>query len=133
MKKAPEQYRLKKHAQLGSDASYGNNGFFVIPHYKVDNYFINCMVSDGMDWDHVSVTITSTARRVDRCPTWEEMCFVKDIFFDETETVLQYHPPKSENVSTHPYCLHLWRKQDMDIPLPDSLMVGIPGSNVQSF
>jgi hypothetical protein len=123
--KVPEKYRLIKHQFLGSDASYGCNGFFVIPHYKISNYTINCQVSDGMGWQHVSVTINSTERKVERCPTWEEMCYVKSLFWNDEETVMQLHPPKSEYVNCHPYCLHLWKPDSVEIPLPDSLMVGI--------
>lgn len=123
--KAPEKYRLKKHPVLGSDSSYGNNGFFVIPHFKIFDYTINCQVSDGLGWDHVSITIQSIKRKVERCPTWEEMCFVKDLFWSKDETVIQFHPPESEYVSNHKYCLHLWKNQSVEIPLPDSLMVGL--------
>lgn len=34
----------------------------------------------------------------------------KDIFWDEEECVVQFHPPRSQYVDTHPYCLHLWKK-----------------------
>ena len=40
------------------------------------------------DWEHVSVSLP------DRCPTWEEMCFIKDLFWNSDECVVQYHPPK---------------------------------------
>lgn len=133
MKAAPEQFRDRKHLVLGSDSSCGNNGFFVIPHPRIDKYFIHCMVSDGMGFEHVSVTIQSKKRKVERCPTWEEMCIVKNTFWSEDETVIQYHPPKSEYVSTHPYCLHLWKPIGIEIPLPNKLMVGVPGDNVQSY
>jgi hypothetical protein len=127
MKKVPEQYRLRKHPVLASDASYGNNGFFVIPHPRIANYSINCMVSDGggvAPWEHVSVTLSSTDRKVERCPTWEEMCFVKEMFWNDDEAVMQLHPPRSEYVNNHKYCLHLWKPIGIEIPLPDSLMVG---------
>lgn len=128
--KTPEKYRLKKHPKLGSDSSYGNNGFFIIPHYKIDDYDINCQISDGNlsggdSWEHVSVTISSKKRKVERCPTWDEMCFVKNVFWNEDECVVQYHPPKSQHVSMHHYCLHLWKKVGYEFPLPDSMMVGI--------
>lgn len=104
--KAPEQYRLKNHAILGSDSSYGNNGVFIIPHHRIDNYFYFVQVSDGEGWEHVSITIRSNARKVERCPTWEEMCFVKDMFWGEDEAVMQLHPPKSEYVSNHTACTY---------------------------
>jgi len=127
MKKAPEQFRLKKHALLGSDASYGNNGFFIIPHHRILNYSYNCKISDGSGWEHVSVTLDSSIRKVERCPTWEEMCYIKSIFWSDDECVIQYHPPKDDYVSMHPYCLHLWRPTEALMPMPDPLMVGIPG------
>ena len=73
--------------------------------------------SDG--WEHVSV---STAIR---CPTWDEMCFVKDLFWPEEEAVFQLHPPKSQWISNHPFCLHMWRNEQYPIVMPPPIMVGI--------
>src|SRR5215831_8512364 len=56
----------------------------------------------GANWEHVSV---STAQRA---PRWDEMCWVKDRFWEPEDTVVQYHPPKSLYVNCHPYTLHLW-------------------------
>lgn len=125
MKQAPEQYRLKKHPFLGSDSSYGNNGMFIIPHPRISDYFINCMISDGEGWEHVSVSISSTKRKVDRCPTWEEMCFVKNCFWNENETVVEYHPAEEDYVNMHPFVLHLWKPIGIELPKPDPEMVGI--------
>ncbi len=131
MKAAPEKYRLINHPVLGTNSGDGNKGMFIIPHPKIEKYFLQCVISDGAGWEHVSVTIQSTIRKVERCPTWEEMCIVKDIFFEPEETVMQLHPPKSQYVSTHPYCLHLWRPLGIALPLPDPRMVGKVGDNVQ--
>lgn len=70
-------------------------------------------------WEHVSV---STAARV---PIWREMCFVKDLFWEPEDCVVQFHPPASEYVNNHPRCLHLWRHKTLRFPLPPSIMVGI--------
>jgi len=75
--------------------------------------------SDGGGWEHVSVSFRG------RCPSWEEMCIVKDIFWHEDECVVQYHPAKSEYVNNHPYCLHLWRPLQQDMPVPPSILVGV--------
>jgi len=123
--KVPEKYRLKNHPVLGSDASFGCNGFFIIPHYKILDYFFNVQASDGLGWQHVSVTLYSTRINVKRCCTWEEMCFIKSVFWENDETVIQFHPPKSEYVNNHPFCLHLWKAENFEFPLPDSLMVGL--------
>lgn len=73
----------------------------------------------GGGWDHVSVSFKN------RCPTWEEMCEIKRMFFHPAEVVVQYHPAQSEYVNNHPYCLHLWRCQLCAMPTPPSWMVGV--------
>lgn len=60
----------------------------------------------GGGWEHVSVSYPN------RCPTWEEMCRVKDIFWYDNECAVQFHPPKSDYINNHSYCLHLWHKRD---------------------
>ena len=52
------------------------------------------------------------------------MCFIKDLFWDSEDTVIQFHPPKSEYVNSHKYCLHLWRKKDTNIETPPKFLVG---------
>jgi hypothetical protein len=79
------------------------------------------VVSWGSGWDHVSI---STRRR---CPSWDEMCWFKNLFFEPEETVMQLHPPASAHINNHPFCLHLWRPQNEVIPAPKQWMVGIPG------
>lgn len=74
--------------------------------------------SSGEGWEHVSVSLKK------RCPTWDEMCRIKNMFWNDEETVVQYHPPKSEYVNTHPYCLHLWRKKGEDFERPPKGLVG---------
>ena len=68
-------------------------------------------------WEHVSVSLRN------RCPTWDEMCLVKDIFWRDDECVVQFHPPKSEYVNLHPYCLHLWKKIGEAVELPPKSFV----------
>jgi hypothetical protein len=72
----------------------------------------------GVGWDHVSVSLN------DRCPTWEEMCKIKDIFFNDEELAIQYHPKKSEYVNSMDYCLHLWKAHDIDFPRPNPCLIG---------
>lgn len=105
-----EQYRLLKHSKKED----GNNGAFIIP---FRSYELFVVASDGMGWDHVSVSLKN------RNPNWDEMCFIKDLFFREDETVIQFHPKRSEYVNCHPFCLHLWKKQKGEHELPKSEMV----------
>jgi hypothetical protein len=76
-------------------------------------------------WEHVSVHVVEYS--LQRTPTWNEMCQVKDIFWGPEECVVQFHPPESEYVRNHPHVLHLWRWIVGGFPIPPSLLVGIKG------
>lgn len=73
--------------------------------------------NEDIPWEHVSVSTRH------RCPYWAEMCFVKDLFWDDEEPVMQLHPARSSWVNNHPYCLHLWRPLGCNIPLPPQIAV----------
>lgn len=85
---------------------------------------LQIQASDGQGWEHVSVSV---ARRPDRTPTWGEMCFAKDLFWNAEATVIQLHPPRSKYRNHHPGCLHLWRPIGVVLPMPDPSMIGPPG------
>ena len=120
MKTAPNPsvapYRIHK-GPMASDISNGNAGAFTIP---FNGQMFTVIISDGFGWDHVSVSLIS------RTPTWVEMCYFKELFFRYDECVIQYHPSKENYINNHPHCLHLWRPQEGNLPMPDALMVGIP-------
>lgn len=48
-------------------------------------------------------------------PSWDDMCAVKDVFFEPEEEAIQIHPKKSEYVNIMPNCLHLWRPKDQEL------------------
>jgi len=109
--------------RLASAPEDGHNGAFLLPYSSTVT--LQVIASDGLGWDHVSVVPVDPSRhqKLYRTPTWAEMCYVKELFFDETETVIQYHPPKKLYRNAHEYCLHLWKPQDAELPLPDPIMV----------
>lgn len=118
-----ERYRIRT-GFMASNTNNGIDGVFKIPY---GSQVLVVIATDGVNndpdsrgWDHVSVSLS------DRCPTWQEMCFVKELFFRDDECVMQLHPPKKDWVNDHPYCLHLWRPLNQDIPRPPSILVG-PG------
>lgn len=114
-----EKYRKKHPAHLVHKKG-DLYGWFEIP-TKNCGPILRCLVSQGFEayeFDHVSVSLAH------RCPTWEEMCMVKDIFFDEKDCVVQFHVPKSDHVNCMPYCLHLWRWTKGNFPRPNALEVG---------
>jgi hypothetical protein len=108
---------------MASHAEWGAYGAFFVQGPCGEELTIVASGADADDamsegWEHVSV---STRRRP---PNWQEMCFVKDLFWDEEECVIQFHPPRSEYVNNHPHCLHLWRPIDDHVRLPPSILVG---------
>lgn len=118
MRKPPhdaEKFRLTNAGAWSSRAADGNNGGFSIPCGEAT---LRVIASDGMGWDHVSVSLH------DRCPTWAEMDFVKRMFWQDNETVMQLHVPRHMHVNCHPHCLHLWKPQGKRILLPPPEMVG---------
>ena len=112
-----ERYRQGHPVIPGMESRRGDkNGFFVIP--KNGNRF-RIILSDEGGWDHISVSLN---RR--RCPFWDEMCWVKNLFFDPQEAVVQFHPAKDHYVNNHEFCLHIWRFQK-GFPVPHPIMVGL--------
>ena len=108
------------------------DGVYHIPHPWVKGYYFWLVFSTGLGWEHLSISIkrliSKRKRQVGeakRCPTWEEMCMAKDLFWTPEECVVQYHPPMMHYVNMHKWCLHLWRPITMTLPVPDPIMVGL--------
>lgn len=117
-----------KHSQsreYGSTPGDGFNGAF---HIQINGVQLLILASDGMGWQHVSV---SMPQHPTTTPSWPIMCKVKELFWDDEDAVMQLHPPKSRYVNQHPGCLHLWRPTEpgVTIPLPLTLMVGFQEEN----
>ena len=106
----PEAQRVVT-GPMRSSQKEGNNGVFMLRRGS-RRYCV--IASDGMGWDHVSVHIDGERR----CPRWDEMCWLKDIFWDETDAVIQIHPAKANHVNNHEFTLHLWRCTSTEQPLP---------------
>lgn len=115
MKKAEEIIQNSRFelVRIGKD---GGEGFIYMPTWKGTVVF-----SNGLGWDHVSVR--PLQKRI--VPSWDDMCRLKEIFFEDDEWVVQYHPAKSEYVNNASNCLHLWRPQEQQLPTPPDILVGI--------
>lgn len=112
-----EQGRLRS-GPFASSAGVTWGAFFVHGPCGAE---LKIIAADGDEtgWDHVSVSCRN------RPPNWQEMAFVKDLFWEPEECVMQLHPPRSEYVNNHPYCLHLWKPTNQPIPLPPRGLVGL--------
>jgi hypothetical protein len=93
-------------------------GAFLIP-YPLAGEKLRCIATAGEGWDHVSVSL-HVAKRT---PTWAEMEYAKRTFFHRDEVAVQLHVAENDHLSIHPYVLHLWRPQNVKIPLPPKAMV----------
>lgn len=75
--KFPEQYRSKTTTPWNTldDERKNKGGTFLIPgSLAMKTPALYIIASTGFDYEHVSVSTGI------RCPTWEEMCRVKDLF-----------------------------------------------------
>jgi hypothetical protein len=106
--------------RVAGESGTGPYGAFRFVHPETGRA-LHVIASDGRDWtecglpgepwEHVSVSSRLTP------PRWEEMCWIKDIFWGAEEWVVQFHPAAAHYVNTHDRCLHLWAPTE-PFPLP---------------
>ena len=123
-----EGYRIKDVPGYVSPAG-AHYGAFRIPIARSDDFFI-AIADDGCNpqwptnWEHVSVrVIVDALLSLSRIPLWSEMDRVKGLFWEDDETVMQFHVHGKAKVNVHPCVLHLWRPVDGQFPVPDVRMV----------
>lgn len=129
--KIPEKFRIQDprfpfHQNAESCPDFG---MFLLPP-KIGNRLIVTVASCGMKWEHVSVSIRQGRKPL--TPTWEEMCWVKQHFWDEEDCVVEFHPPRSQYVNNHPNVLHMWRPTDQTFPTPPSICVGYTDEELEA-
>ena len=130
MMRVPEEARVTD-GPMASNYTYGCNGAFTLVSPE-PGWQLLIIASDGTDseeipeangWEHVSVHCAN-AKGKSRTPSWREMCYVKDLFWDAEDVVMQLHPRRSVYVNLHPNTLHLWRSRTQPIPEPPAILVG---------
>ena len=114
--KTIEQIKDSKKLLFGNETFDGASGEIHL--YRWTGTFV---VSWGGGWEHVSVS----PYKKNIIPSWEEMCQIKDMFWNDDEAVIQVHPPKEEYVNLKENCLHLWRCTYKEMVLPPSIFVGV--------
>lgn len=113
--------KIKKESKNGFGGSvfpieYKNGKAKIIQDY---DKVLNFMFSWACGFEHLSVSTTV------KTPSWEQMCKMKDIFWNEDEVCMQLHPAKEDYIDNMKYCLHIWKPINEKIPTPPNLMVGI--------
>lgn len=118
--KFPEQFRWKEGPHPMYRSNTGDDfGFFIVS--GSNHRQMKCMATSGDEtkWEHVSISLVNDPFKL---PTWREMCIVKELFWDDTECVVQFHPPKADHVNDREV-LHLWRWNGGEFPMPPKICV----------
>ena len=111
------EHLRQQHTVLGRSPAGVNWGYFERGGLRIISSGSPDDRPGAAGWEHVSVS------RPDRTPSWEDMAAVKDLFWADDETVIQFHPCKSAYINKHPYCLHLWRKVGAEVELPPKELI----------
>ena len=117
----PERHRWAS-APHGYSSNPGDRfGCFRLSGREANGRGLNIIAVDGegTGWEHVSVSPTD---QKSRCPSWDEMCIVKRLFWKDSACVVQFHPPESEYVD-NAQVLHLWRCVDERFHMPPTICV----------
>lgn len=118
----PEAYRWKDAPGAYATAAGSPFGVFRIPPREANGRGLNVIAVDGEEtgWEHVSVSLLDNPKK---CPSWDEMCIVKRLFWGPDACVVQFHPPEANYVNIHPGVLHLWRPVREALPQPPIICV----------
>lgn len=111
-----EQLKSSGRIVVVSEGTDGGMGYIYTPKWNG-----TVVWSWALGWEHVSVA--PSKKHI--IPSWDDMCMIKDLFFNDEECVVQFHPPKSAYVNNVPNCLHLWKPTDEVMPMPPAFMVGV--------
>jgi len=130
MFKVPEKYRVTT-GNYKSSSGDGNKGLFIVPgqtkKFLHNQAFFQIIASNGAGWEHISVVpIYKSGKQIGRTPTWEEMDYAKNLFWnneDKPDIVIQLHVPGVFKIDFQPNCLHLWKKIGSIYELPPKNLI----------
>src|SRR5712671_3289151 len=100
MWKVPERYRLNAPDNGLPGEPFGWFRTISPDKSRVTKTYLVMMASPGaaeinVPWEHVSVQAVkrfNNGQTKNLIPTWDEMCYVKSLFWDAGDCVVQYHP-----------------------------------------
>lgn len=106
-----EQFR--KSRQTINDIKAGRH--HNLPNEKPSKY------TGDVAWEHVSIHAEQGSQQF--TPHWDEMAYIKDMFWSPEDVVMQLHPARDAYVNLHANTLHLWRPIGVEIPTPPIKLV----------
>lgn len=111
-----EKFRAS-HPSLPPSPPGVNYGYFQDRHLRIISSGSCEDNPESKNWEHVSVSCAN------RCPTWDEMKHVKELFWLDSETATQFHPRKISYKNDMANCLHMWRKSGVEPELPPDELI----------
>jgi len=119
-----EKYRVTV-GQMATPTNAGLYGRFLIPSPYQKNTELNVIATNGEgvspQWEHVSVHAVRNKKT--KIPSWYEMQYIKGLFWEPDDVVLQFHVGAEDHINLHKHVLHLWRAVDEVQPLPPKILV----------
>jgi hypothetical protein len=109
------RWRIKTGAMASTELD-GWNGMFLVP---LEGELWHVMISDQMGWKHLSVT--NAQKKM--LPSWTVLGRLKDLFYGDDEWACQFFPAKEDYIDDHPFCLHIWKPLDEELPRPSIALV----------
>ncbi len=109
---------IKQTRNLFIEAENDNDGMGGHYYDSVSGKNLNFIFSYQIGWEHLSVSMPS------KTPSWDQMCRMKDIFWNKNEACVEYHPKEEDYINNHPHCLHIWRPTEVELPTPPHWLVG---------
>jgi hypothetical protein len=109
---------IRKTPNLFIEAEAKNDGIGGKYYDKYSGKYLNFIFSYQLGWEHLSVSMPN------KTPSWDQMCVMKDIFWNKNETCVEYHPKEEDYVNNHKHCLHIWRPAEQELLTPPSILVG---------
>lgn len=80
----------------------------------VRSVLVCCVASTVGEYERVSIMLRGGARG--RLPDLEECQAIKDVFWDDEDTVVMGFPDSQSMKRMDPYSVHLWRKKGENPP-----------------
>jgi hypothetical protein len=125
-----DKWRLLDPRSLHYSPEGSTFGAFMIPHPEKGHFKFEIIATDGKecradlepDWEHVSVKVRDV-NGLTRLPGWAEMDYLKSLFWEESEVVVQYHINGPNKINLSPHVLHLWRHATLPFPTPPQIFV----------
>ena len=109
---------IRKTRNLFITAETENDGLGGYYFDSISGRKLNFIFSYQLGWEHLSVSMPS------RTPSWDQMCRMKDIFWEKDEACVEYHPKEEDYVNMHKHCLHIWKPTEEKLPTPPHILVG---------